>query len=85
MSIEIRYFSNSGRTKTIADTFAEAIGIEAFDITHEEPRNLDVDILFIGGAPHANIMAPELRAYVERLKKENVKLAIFIYYLKLVA
>lgn len=31
-----------------------------------------VDILYLGGAPYANIMAPELRAYAEGLEKSQV-------------
>ena len=31
-----------------------------------------VDVLFLGGAPYANIMAPGLKAYAEKLKPERV-------------
>ena len=39
----------------------------------EEPALREyVDILYLGGAPYANIMAPELKAYAEGLEKSMV-------------
>ena len=33
----------------------------------------EVDILFLGGAPYANVMDEKLRTYAKGLKKELVK------------
>ncbi|MCH5320993.1 MAG: hypothetical protein J1E36_04480 [Eubacterium sp.] len=34
------------------------------------------DGLFLGGAPYANIMAPELKKYADTLSSENVNTAV---------
>ena len=36
-------------------------------------RNPSRSVLFLGGAPYANIMAPELRKFAENLKADQVK------------
>ncbi|MBQ9031067.1 MAG: flavodoxin [Parasporobacterium sp.] len=69
----VRYFSKSGNTKTIAEAIAEGINVKAVSITDEPALKEDVDVLFLGGAPYANIMAPELKQYAENLDKTKVK------------
>ncbi|MBP5163194.1 MAG: hypothetical protein ILP16_09510, partial [Spirochaetales bacterium] len=44
----------------------------AVSVTDEPELCEPVDLLFLGGAPYANIMAPELRAYAERLEPDMV-------------
>ncbi|MBR2760213.1 MAG: hypothetical protein IKD66_03485 [Solobacterium sp.] len=70
--IAVRYFSKSGNTKKIAEAIAEGAFAKAVSITEEPALKKHVDLLFLGGAPYANIMAPELRDYAGRLKKEDV-------------
>lgn len=41
-------------------------------ITDEPQLKEHVDTLFLGGAPYANIMAPELRRYAEELSADKV-------------
>lgn len=72
MNIAVRYFSKLGNTKTIAEAIAEGAGVSAVSITDEPELKTYVDVLYLGGAPYANIMAPELREYVERLDKNMV-------------
>ena len=69
MTKAVRYFSKSGNTRTIAEAIAEGAGVKAVSITEEPFLKEKVDILFLGGAPYANIMAPELKAYAEKLEK----------------
>ena len=78
MNTAVRYFSRLGNTKTIAEAIAEGAGVAAVSIT-EEPRLIErAELLFLGGAPYANIMAPELRAYAEALRPEQVgKVVLF--------
>lgn len=78
MTKAVRYFSKLGNTKTIAEAIAEGAGVSAVSIT-DEPSLLErVDILFLGGAPYANIMAPELRGYAEKLEPTKVgKVVLF--------
>lgn len=68
----VRYYSKSGHTKAIADAIASGAGTKAVSITEEDALPSYVDNLFLGGAPYANIMAPELSAYADRLTKEQV-------------
>ena len=76
MTKAVRYFSKLGNTKTIAKAIAEGAGVAAVSITDEPELKQSVDILFLGGAPYANIMAPELREYAEKLDKSKAGRAI---------
>ena len=70
--IAVRYFSKSGNTRQIAEAIAEGAGVRAVSITEEPTLSQYAEILFLGGAPYANIMAPELRAYADKLSPELV-------------
>lgn len=78
MNIAVRYLSKSGNTKRIAEAIAEGAETSAVPITDEPTLSERVDILFLGGAPYANVMAPELRRYAEELSSEKVgKIVLF--------
>lgn len=68
----VRYLSKLGNTKKIAEAIADGAGVEAVSITEQPSVEEHADILFLGGAPYANIMAPELRAYAEGLSSEKI-------------
>lgn len=72
MKAAVRFFSKLGNTKTIAESIAEGAGVKAVSINDEPVLSERVDVLFLGGAPYANIMAPELRVYAESLSPELV-------------
>lgn len=72
MKTAVRYYSKSGNTKTIAEAIARGAGVNAVSITEEPDLKEPVDVLFLGGAPYANIMAPELKAYAGRLSRQTV-------------
>ncbi len=72
MQAQVRYYSKLGNTKKIAEAMAEAIGTRAVSIEEEPELSAYCDLLFLGGAPYANIMAPELKAYAARLTQEKV-------------
>ncbi len=65
MDIAVRYCSKtkSGNTRRIAEAIAEGVGVKAVSIADEPKLEEKADVLFLGGAPYANIMAPELREY----------------------
>ena len=73
-SIAVRYCSKTkaGNTKRIAEAIARGAGVEAISIITEPVLNSQVDVLFLGGAPYANIMAPELREYASGLSPDLV-------------
>lgn len=72
MKIAVRYLSKSGNTKMIAEAIADGAGTSAVPITDEPTLSEHADILFLGGAPYANVMAPELRRYAETLTPDKV-------------
>ena len=78
MTKAVRYYSKLGNTKTIAEAIAEGAGVKAVSVTDEPELSQRVDVLYLGGVPYANIMAPELKAYAEKLESSKVgKVALF--------
>ena len=78
MTKAVRYYSRLGNTKTIAEAIAEGAGVKAVSDTDEPELSQRVDVLYLGGAPYANIMAPELKAYAEKLESSKVgKVVLF--------
>lgn len=76
MNIAVRYYSKLGNTRTIAEAIAKGACTTAVSVTEEPELCAHTDLLFLGGAPYANIMAPELRAYAEKLDKSMVGRAV---------
>lgn len=72
MKAAVRYFSKLGNTEKIARAIAKGANVTAVSIMEEPELKEWVDLLFLGGAPYANIIAPELRAYAERLTSDKV-------------
>ena len=70
--IRIRYYSKTGNTKTVAENIASILYLKALSISDED-YDSSCGLLFLGGAPYANIMSSKLREYANNLKKENVK------------
>ena len=72
MKTAVRYYSKMGNTQKIAAAIAAGAGTNALSVTEEPELGEYCELLFLGGAPYANIMAPELRDYAERLQPEQV-------------
>lgn len=78
MKVAVRYYSKLGNTKQIAEAISKSAGVKAISVSDEPELTEKVDILFLGGAPYANVMAPELREYAERLTADKVdRVALF--------
>lgn len=78
MSVAVRYFSKLGNTRQIAEAIAEGAQTTAVSIVDEPALAEYVDVLFLGGAPYANIMDPQLKSYGDSLKPEMVgKVVLF--------
>ncbi|MCR5740912.1 MAG: flavodoxin [Gammaproteobacteria bacterium] len=73
MNVKVRYFSKLGNTKKIAEAMASALNIEAKSIVDEAELKDYTDILFLGGAPYANVMDPKLKKYASDLNPNMVK------------
>ena len=78
--IAVRYCSKtkSGNTARIASAIAKGAGVNAVSVTEESELSESVDVLFLGGAPYANIMAPELWKYANKLTPDKVK-EVFLF------
>lgn len=78
MEIAIRYYSKLGHTKDIANAMGEEAGVKAVSIEEEPSLKEKTDILFLGGAPYANVMDKKLRAYAESIDPNMVsKVVLF--------
>ena len=76
-NIRIRYYSKTGNTKAVAEYIASKLNIEAKEI-NEADYNNKCGLLFLGGAPYANIMSSKLREYANNLIKDNINaIALF--------
>ena len=76
--ISVRYLSKLGNTRKIAEAIADEAGVPAVSIEDEGKLTEYNDVLFLGGAPYANIMDPALRKYAEDLDKELIgKVVLF--------
>ena len=80
MDIAVRYCSKTkfGNTRRIAEAIADGIGVKAVSIADEPKLKEKVDILFLGGAPYANIMDPELKEYAEKLDSKMVSKVVLL-------
>ncbi len=67
MKIAIRYLSKLSHTKRIAQAIGETLNIAPVSIVDEPELKEKVDILFLGGAPYANVMDDKLRQYALNL------------------
>jgi flavodoxin len=73
MKIAVRYQSRNGNTKAVAEAIAKKAGVTAEPIS--EPLNEPVDILFIGGGVYAFDIDRSLKAFIEGLNPDLVKMA----------
>ena len=70
MNFAVRYYTQTGNTKKLAEAVADALGVEALPIT--EPVEDPVDVLFLGNSYYAFSIAPQVRAFIQKLDKEKV-------------
>lgn len=74
MTIAVRYYSRSGKTKAVAEAIAKAAGVNAY--TTDTPITEETDILYIGGALYAYGLDQHLSDYIDALDPTKVKKAI---------
>ena len=70
MNFAVRYYTQTGNTKKLAEAVAGALGVEALPIT--EPVEEKVDVLFLGNSYYAFTIAPQVKAFIQKLDKEKV-------------
>jgi len=75
MNIKVRYFSESGNTKKVADAIAQELDINAEPIT--KGISNDTDILFLGGGVYWAGIHGELKNFILSLDNSVKKVAVF--------
>lgn len=70
MKFAVRYYTQTGNTKKLAEAVAGALGVEALPIT--EPVKEPVDVLFLGNSYYAFTIAPQVKAFIQKLDKEKI-------------
>ncbi len=73
MKFAVRYYSKTGHTEKLAKAIAEAVGVEAQDIS--VPLSEDVDILFLGSAVYATQLDSAVKGFIEGI---NVKVGSLV-------
>lgn len=68
MKVAVRYYTETGNTKKIAEEVAKVAGVEALPVS--EPLTEDVDVLFLANAVYAAGVAKEITECIENI---NVK------------
>lgn len=77
MNCAVRYYSRSGNTKIVAESIADALGVQALSTDDVNSAiSQPVDVLFIGGALYAYGIDDHLKEYIGTLTKDNVKKAV---------
>lgn len=70
MTYAVRYYTQTGNTKRLAEAIAKELGVEALPIS--APITEKVDILLLGNSYYAFTIAPEVRDFVAGLEKDKV-------------
>lgn len=70
MTFAVRYYTQTGNTKRLAEAIAKELGVEALPIT--SPINEKVDVLLLGNSYYAFTIAPEVRDFVAGLSSDKV-------------
>ena len=70
MTYAVRYYTQTGNTKRLAEAIAEELGVQALPIS--APITEKVDVLFLGNSYYAFTIAPEVREFVAGLEKDTV-------------
>lgn len=77
MTVAVRYYSRSGKTRTVAETIVEAIGTKVISVDAPDATlTQSVDVLFIGGALYAYGLDRNLATYLDTLDAHKVGRAV---------
>ena len=70
MKFAVRYYTQTGNTRKLAEAIAETLGVQALPIS--EPVTEKVDFLFLGNSYYAFTIDPEVRDFVRSLDRNKV-------------
>ena len=74
MKVAVRYYTQTGNTKHMAEAIAKALGAEALPLS--APVEERVDLLFLGNSYYAFSIDPEVRDFIRSLDKDKVGLIV---------
>lgn len=66
MKIAVRYYTQTGNTKKLATAIAEAVGVEALDVS--VPLTEKVDVLFLGSSLYAGDVNDAIKVFLKENK-----------------
>lgn len=75
MNVAVRYYTRSGNTEKLAKGIAEAIGVNASDMS--VPLGEKADILFLGCSYYAFDVDPVVKKYISENKDKIGKIVCF--------
>lgn len=75
MKIAVRYYTKTGNTKKLANAIANAVGVEAMDVS--APLNEDVDILFLGSSVYAAGVDNAIKDFISGIDVNVAKVVNF--------
>ena len=76
MKIAVRYYSQSGNTKKLADRIANTLGTKSFTV--DKAINEKVDILFLGASVYWGGIDKNVRQFIDSLSPKMVgKVVVF--------
>lgn len=75
MNIAVKYFTQSGNTKKIADAVANALSVQATSIDNQLDEK--ADLLFLGSSLYKFGVEPAVAAFIERNANHIGKIALF--------
>lgn len=76
MKIAVRYYSQSGNTKKLADVIANTLGIKSFTV--DKAINEKVDILFLGASVYWGGIDKNMKQFIDSLSPKMVgKVVVF--------
>lgn len=75
MNVAVRYYTRSGNTKKLAEAVAEAVRVEAKDIT--APLTEKADILFLGSSYYAFDADEAVKKFITDNKANIGKIVLF--------
>ena len=70
MNIAVRYYTNTGNTRRLAEAVAGAVGAQALPV--DSPIEDPVDLLFLGNSYYAFSIDPEVRNFIRSLDRNKV-------------
>lgn len=75
MNIAVRYYTRSGNTKKLAEAIANAISVDAKDLSN--PLEERVDVLFLGCSYYAFDVDAEVKRFINDNKEKIGKIVCF--------